>query len=548
MGTQRTLTIVVRVCPDFQQIRNLTDAQMCVPNLTNEALIFSLTPPNLQANPIRASQTTTVQAQSNLGIAKAGPATAIPDSIVTYTLTVTNAGPSNANNVVVTDVLPKGFTLVPGSVTIAAGAGDAGAVAAANAATATDAAGTQTVTFNLGVVGAANQCAAPRALTVVVTFRVRIPKKHPNITVTNTATVASSNCLAETGTLAVQTNQFLGFAAIITPGTGMLANNRAFFDTIVGPPPNDPGPGSQPGYVATAEISDQKAGSVLIYPIYTSDAANPNSQNTRISMTNISGAESTTVHLFVVDGASCSVLDAFICLTPNQTATFLASDFDPGATGYIVGVAVDNNTGLPISFNCLIGDEYVKFATGHQANLGAEAVAAVMFNPAGTDAAVTSVNLNFNGMNYNRLPQLLASDNIPSRADQNNTLMIVDAIGGNYTRSGSTLTSLFGFLYDDAEIGYSYTQNVSTCQFRTQLTNSFPRLFNSFTNVIPAGRSGWMKISSTSTSIGIIGAQINQNANVGSSSGAFNQGHNLHKLTLNPAVTLTVPIIPPACQ
>jgi hypothetical protein len=57
-----------------------------------------------------------------------------------------------------------------------------------------------------------------------------------------------------------------------------------------------------------------------------------------------------------------------------------------------------------------------------------------------------------------------------------------------------------------------------------------------------------MKFWSTSTTIGIIGAQINQNPNVASSSGAFNQGHNLHKLMLNPSVTLTVPILPPACQ
>ncbi|MBI1765575.1 MAG: DUF11 domain-containing protein [Acidobacteria bacterium] len=547
VGTVRTLTIVVRVCADFQQIRNLTDAQMCVQNLTNNANIFSLTPPNLVGNPVVASATTTVQAQSDLSIAKSGPASAIPDSVVTYTLTVNNAGPSNANGVVVTDVLPKGFTLVNNSVTITAGAGGGG-IAAPNATTATDAAGTQTVTINLGVVGAANQCAAPRATQVIITLQARVPKKHPNIIVTNTATVTSTNCLPETGTLAVQANPLSGFASIITPGTLLLANNRAFFDTIIGPPPNDPGPGSVPGYPATAEISDQKAGSILMYPIYTSDAANPNSQNTRISVTNISSVEQATVHLFVVDGASCSVLDAFICLTPNQTATFLASDFDPGATGYIVAVAVDHNTGLPVAFNCLIGDEFVKFATGHQANLGAEAVAAVMVFPAGTDPSVTTVNLNFNGMNYNRLPALLVSDNIPSRADQNNTLLIVDAIGGNYTRSGATLVSLFGFVYDDAEVGLSYTQNVSTCQFRSQLSNSFPRLFNGFTNFIPAGRSGWMKLSSTSTTVGIIGAQINQNSNANSSSGAFNQGHNLHKLTLNSSVTLTVPIIPPACQ
>jgi len=41
------------------------------------------------------------------------------------------------------------------------------------------------------------------------------------------------------------------------------------------------------------------------------------------------------VHLFFVDGATCSIADSLVCLTPNQTASFLASDIDPGTTGYI---------------------------------------------------------------------------------------------------------------------------------------------------------------------------------------------------------------------
>jgi hypothetical protein len=240
------------------------------------------------------------------------------------------------------------------------------------------------------------------------------------------------------------------------------------------------------------------------------------------------------------------VLDAFICLTPNQTTTFLASDFDPGATGYIVAVAVDRNTGLPIAFNCLIGDEYVKFTTGHQANLGAEAIAAVNMFPAGTDQTATTATLRFDGISYNALPRILALDSIGSRADQNDTLMIVNAVGGNFTRSGATIVSLFGNLYDDAETSYSFSQNVSTCQYRTVLSNNFPRILNQFTNIIPAGRTGWMKFWSTAD-IGLFGAAINRNPNAAANSGAFNQGHNLHKLTLTRATTITVPVLTPAC-
>ena len=63
-------------------------------------------------------------------------------------------------------------------------------------------------------------------------------------------------------------------------------------------------------------------------------------------------ARPVNVHLFFVDGTSCGVADAFVCLTANQTATFLMSDIDPGTTGFIVAVAVDQQ-GCPVNFNQL---------------------------------------------------------------------------------------------------------------------------------------------------------------------------------------------------
>ena len=105
-------------------------------------------------------------------------------------------------------------------------------------------------------------------------------------------------------------------------------------------------------YPATSEASDQKAGSVLFYNVYTSGATSGNTQNTRINITNTNSAVggNAFVHLyFVAEG--CSIADSYICLTPNQTASFLASDVDPGITGYIVAVAVDGVFGCPIGFN-----------------------------------------------------------------------------------------------------------------------------------------------------------------------------------------------------
>jgi hypothetical protein len=299
---------------------------------------------------------------------------------------------------------------------------------------------------------------------------------------------------------------------------------------------------------AASEASDQKAGSVLFYNTYTSSAANANTSNTRINITNTNDNTGIFVHLFFVDGSNCSIADSYLCLTANQTASFLAADVDPGISGYIVAVASDGD-GLPALFNYLIGDEYVKFATGHAANLGAIAFAKLtetnVVSPDGTQSALFFDGANLAG-SYNRAPRVVALDSLGSRADGNDTLLILNRVGGNLAVGASSLGALFGVLYDDAETAYSFTFTANVCQFRGSISNAFPRTTPRVDSVITAGRAGWLKVYSQSD-IAVLGAAINLNANAGTSDGAFSGGHNLHHLTLSSGAQLIIPIFPPSC-
>ena len=74
----------------------------------------SVAPPPGASDPSSANNTDsdTLTPQADLAITKTGPASVVAGSNVVYTITVTNAGPSNAESVVVTDVTPAGLTWV----------------------------------------------------------------------------------------------------------------------------------------------------------------------------------------------------------------------------------------------------------------------------------------------------------------------------------------------------------------------------------------------------------------------------------------------------
>ncbi|QQS48856.1 MAG: DUF11 domain-containing protein [Acidobacteriota bacterium] len=430
---------------------------------------------------------------TDVSIVKTGSSpVAYENTAFTYTLTVTNNGPGGAANVVVTDTLPAGVPLE--SVSTSQGS----------------CTGTTTLTCNLGLL--------PASTTVTITIVVRIPVGVICTEICNIASVATTD---------YDTN---------------LSNNESILCNYVDRQP--PGPGMN--VPSDSQVSDDKAGSVLVFPFYTSDATRPSLINSKINLTNIDETRSICVHLFFVDGSSCTVADQVVCLTANQTTSFLLSDIDPGVNGYLIAVQVDCETGCPVNYNSLIGDAYVKTSGGHLGNYGAETIAAdpCTVTPCTTESI--TAELRFDGLHYNKLPLVLALSNIPSRVNDNDTLLVVDRIGGDTMIGMTPLGAIFGILYDETENAYSFTTTTQECQLRASLGNNFPRTVPRFDTVIPAGRSGWMKFWSQQQG-GIFGIAINQNPASSAGPGAFGGARALHVLTFANSVSLTIPVFPPSC-
>ncbi len=77
----------------------------------NSSLGSTVTVTGTNSPSASASATTTMQTQADVQIGMTGPATAGAGDSVNYTLTVTNNGPSDAQQVTVTDALPEGLTV-----------------------------------------------------------------------------------------------------------------------------------------------------------------------------------------------------------------------------------------------------------------------------------------------------------------------------------------------------------------------------------------------------------------------------------------------------
>src|SRR5205807_2301427 len=168
--------------------------------ITNTATVSTTTTDSNAANN-SSSTSATVAASADMGVTKTGPATVTAGTNFTYTITVTNGGPSDAQNVTVTDSLPAGTTFVSESQT----SGPAGAASFPAGG------GPLSITFATFAAGQAavfqvvlhDNAAATSGSTITNTATVAssTPDTNPaNNTSTTTATVATSADVAVTKT------------------------------------------------------------------------------------------------------------------------------------------------------------------------------------------------------------------------------------------------------------------------------------------------------------------------------------------------------------
>ncbi len=322
-----------------------------------------------------------------------------------------------------------------------------------------------------------------------------------------------------------------------------------------------------PGDAASAAqglgVSENKLGSVLFFNIYTSDATS-SQVNTRINITNVNSVQNIVVHIFFIDSVTCNIADSFLCLTRNQTASFLTSDLDPNVSGYLVVVAVDSE-GRPASFNYLAGDELVVTSTAHRFGLGAVAAArrdgdyASPLNPDGVSATMV-----FNGQQYDALPYTMVLDSFPSQVGgvgssvADTRLYVYTPLPDLATGGAPFSGTLFFLVHDDQENNYSgqLPLNCYLTSDKQRITSI--RTAPSINTIVPTGRSGWATFF----------ASGNRTVDCGDTSGAalslrnvplmgatatkvgsFTGGHNLRYATVfnQPGYSIKIPVFAPPC-
>lgn len=312
----------------------------------------------------------------------------------------------------------------------------------------------------------------------------------------------------------------------------------------------DPEPVPVPGKLAPANVrlSDQKAGSLLVFPYYTSDTAGDFAKSdTFLTITNASDGSSVSngvpnyayLHLFFMK--DCSPADTFVCLTPNGSFQFLASAYDPATTGYMIAVAVDAD-GVPVQNNSFIGSAFVRDQTsGVIDSYQAESFAKL------SDAPVPTVDgssiIVFDGINYEAAPlEFSVQLQDPSRNDQ--TLVLASIAGDLGTNLTPTAQGNVGIFFRADEHPASYQPSLGTsCFIMRAVTSQNFRIVPGGLNAFFKDSYGYLKFNVTTPAVGLL---LTKQGATGQAQGRFSGIRTLHK-TATMFSVLAVPVFSPFC-
>ncbi len=392
-----------------------------------------------------------------------------------------------------------------------------------------------------GLVGVEATLTNPNNVALVSSFTATLP---PGLTPVAGSCVASvnpggctiaGNQIQWNGQLAAgQTVSIIyraQIAANVAPGAQLCIDNQG----IVGGVPvnlqycfNVVCPGT------SARVSDQKPGSVLVFPYYTSTIGGGG--DTRITLSHTGGGAGLTyVHLFLIDGASCQAGDFFLCLTPNASFSFRASDYDPGVTGYAIAVAV-NAQGIPIRNNALIGNAFVntpQFADTY----GAEAFAAN--SDAVALVAEGTARLFFDHVGYDGVPNQFAVE-VQSPLDAPGQQIVIASLNGDINTSqlnGAAQVGT-GLVINGNEKPMSSFVNwvIGGCQITATINAGSPRVAGGMNTIIPRGQTGTI-LFNVGGAVGLLMTPRNA---------PWNGIRTLHKTRI-VARTITIPVFAPVC-
>ncbi len=389
------------------------------------------------------------------------------------------------------------------------------------------------------------QLTNPNMTAQEATFNVTLPSRLTVVPGTCTASIgacapAPSNQISWTGNIPAGQTVTFNYQAQIADGTRdgtTLTINSTASVAGVNASISASGIVSCPTLTHEPEnvkMSDQKAGSVLVFPYYI--AKSSAGSDTKIQLTN-TGSESVFIHLFFIDDSSCQQADFSACLSANASLNLQASEMDPENVGWLIAVAVDEQ-GNPAQNNVLIGNAFVKDGN-YVGNYGAESFWAHSDNPATING--DKATLRFNGTSYDAMPNQFAVEIQSPRDIVGQKIVTVGMSGDITTNSLTGATDIgTGVVYNGNEKPFaSFVDFLSgRCQATNIITTIAPRVPFTLGGIIPSGQIGTMKLN-IGGGVGILMTP--------QTSKKWSGIRGLHK-TGTTYTSLTIPVFSPKCS